>query len=111
VAVALGTRTIRISLDHPDASRDQPLRVTIGVAAEFVDRGSDPRLMIAPDGTQELHRPYAVLLKPDEAPRAPDYLTLVSSEIFSARRSGLQGSIAGSSEAQSGTAVGSRFYL
>jgi hypothetical protein len=35
----------------------------IEVDAKFVDRGSDLRLMIAPDGTHGLRKPDAVLLK------------------------------------------------
>jgi hypothetical protein len=63
VSVALGTGQIRISLDLPNAGRDDPARARIEVDAKFVDRGSDLRLMIAPDGTQGLRKPDAVLLK------------------------------------------------
>jgi DNA invertase Pin-like site-specific DNA recombinase len=63
VAVELGAGKIRISLDVRHASREQPARVVIEVDAKFVDRGSDLRLMIAPDGTHGLRKPDAVLLK------------------------------------------------
>ena len=62
-SIALGTGKIRISLDLPEASSEQPLRVTIEVEATFVDRGSDLRLMIAPDGSSCHRKPDAVLLK------------------------------------------------
>jgi len=61
--VVLESERLSISLDHPWASTDKPSRVLISVDAQLVDRGSDLRLMIAPDGSGGLRRPDAVLLK------------------------------------------------
>jgi DNA invertase Pin-like site-specific DNA recombinase len=62
-AVELGAGKIRISLDVPHADMEHSARVTIEVDAQFVDRGSDLRLIMAPDGTNSLRKPDAVLLK------------------------------------------------
>ncbi len=62
-AVELGVATIRISIDLQGISDQGPARVTIDVDASFVDRGSNLRLMIAPDGTNHARKPDAVLLK------------------------------------------------
>ncbi|WP_294173432.1 recombinase family protein [uncultured Sphingomonas sp.] len=62
-AVELGAGKIRISLAVPHADLEQPLRMMIEVDAKFVDRGSDLRLMIAPDGSYGSRKPDAVLLK------------------------------------------------
>ena len=61
--IALGAGKIRISLNLRDTTRDQLSRVTIEVEAKFVDRGSDLRLMITPDGSSGHRKPDAVLLK------------------------------------------------
>jgi hypothetical protein len=63
VAVELGSGKISISLDLPSAGLVQPSRTTFVIDAKFVDRGSDLRLMVAPDGSQHLRKPDAVLLK------------------------------------------------
>jgi hypothetical protein len=61
--VELGAGKIQVSLDVPHADVSHLGRAMIEVDAKFVDRGSDLRLMIGPDGTQGLRKPDAVLLK------------------------------------------------
>ena len=61
--IKLQSESLRISLDLCGAINDAPSRITIEVDAQFVDRGSDLRLMIAPDGSGGLRKPDSVLLK------------------------------------------------
>jgi hypothetical protein len=63
VAIELGSGKISIGLDLPSAGLDQPSRTTFVVNAKLFDRGSDLRLMVAPDGSHHLRKPDAVLLK------------------------------------------------
>ena len=63
VTVKLGSGKIDISLNIPNAGLEQPARMVIEVEARFIDRGSDLRLMVAPDGSQGLRKPNAVLMK------------------------------------------------
>lgn len=63
VAIELGSGKISIGLDLPNLRLDQPSRTTFVVDAKLVDRGSDPRLMVTPDGSHHLRKPDAVLLK------------------------------------------------
>ena len=62
-AVELKVGKIKISIDPPCAVSQKLTRVTIELDARFVDRGSDLRPMIGPDGTSALRKPDAVLLK------------------------------------------------
>jgi hypothetical protein len=62
-AVELKFGKIGISVVVPLIEAEQPLRLGIDVKARFVDRGSDLRLMSAPDGGQDQRKPDAVLLK------------------------------------------------
>ena len=63
VAVELGSGKIRIGLDLPSAGLHPPSRATFVIDAKLVDRGSDLRLTLAPDGSHHLRKPDAVLLK------------------------------------------------
>jgi len=61
--IELGAGMIRISQEGVSHGTCQSSRATIEVVAKFVDRGSDVRLMIAPDGSGHVRKPDAVLLK------------------------------------------------
>ena len=61
--IELQSKSLRISLDLPSTGTDEPSRAIIDVNAQFVDRGSDLRLMVAPGGSGVLRKPDTVLLK------------------------------------------------